>query len=205
MVDTENAQWSVTAGTLGWFPPGLKHKASVRNSVEGVSYYFSATVSRLFPLNEGIYSADPFVLNLLERISRLSMPDYSEEYKSSLLTLLSTEINHAPRLALNLPLPHDKRARAVADVLLNKPDCSLTQRELALNYGLSTRHLSRLYLQQTGLSFSQWRQQSKVITSLQWLIASMPISEVADRSGYSNVSAYIEAFKKRFGKTPGQF
>lgn len=33
----------------------------------------------------------------------------------------------------------------------------------------------------------------------------LPVSEIATRSGYSNISAYIEAFKGRFGVTPGQF
>ncbi len=33
----------------------------------------------------------------------------------------------------------------------------------------------------------------------------LPVSEIATRSGYSNISAYIEGFKGSFGVTPGLF
>jgi AraC-like DNA-binding protein len=67
------------------------------------------------------------------------------------------------------------------------------------------RTLSRIFINQTGLTFSQWRQQSKIVTSLKWIQEGIPISEVAERSGYGNVSAYIEVFRQRFGQTPGKF
>jgi len=103
-----------------------------------------------------------------------------------------------------LTLPVDRRAGNVANQLLKSPACELAQPQLAQQWGLSVRSLSRLFTQQTGLSFSQWRQQAKVVTSLQWVLAGLPVSEVALRSGYSNVSAYIDVFRQRFGKTPGQ-
>ncbi|CDG22055.1 putative transcriptional regulator [Xenorhabdus poinarii G6] len=204
-VETEKAQWSVTAGTLGWFPPGNRHRAVAIGAVEGISFYLDLDDCNLFPSSEGIYGADPFVLNLLDRTARRHDPDDSKEYKSSLMTLLGREIMRSPKLALNLPLPDDRRARNVADALLKNPECSWDQEQLALKWGLSSRHLSRLFRQQTGLSFSQWRQQAKIIASLPWVLAGQLISEIAERSGYRNVSAYIEAFKKRFGQTPGQF
>lgn len=107
-------------------------------------------------------------------------------------------------MPLQLTLPVDRRARNVANQLLKNPACELDQTQLAQQWGLSVRSLSRLFTQQTGLSFSQWRQQAKVVTSLQWVLAGLPVSEVALRSGYSNVRAYIDVFRQRFGKTPGQ-
>ncbi|VDR29560.1 HTH-type transcriptional repressor of iron proteins A [Raoultella terrigena] len=83
-----------------------------------------------------------------------------------------------------LLLPTDRRARNVADQLLAHPDSPLTQAQLAQRWGLSVRSLSRLFREQTGLSFCQWRQQAKVVTSLQWVLAGEPIAEVAARSGY---------------------
>ena len=40
---------------------------------------------------------------------------------------------------------------------------------------------------------------------MQWLLDDEPIYDVAVKSGYGNVSAYISAFKRNFNETPGQF
>ncbi|WP_413466653.1 helix-turn-helix domain-containing protein [Photobacterium sp.] len=45
----------------------------------------------------------------------------------------------------------------------------------------------------------------KKLISLQWVQDGLTINEVAALSGYNNVSAYIEAFRQRFGETPGIF
>ena len=94
----------------------------------------------------------------------------------------------------------------MASELLKNPAGTRDQSQLAQQWGLSVRSLSRLFKEQTGLRFSQWRQQAKVVASLQWVLADLPVSEVAALSGYSNVSAYayIDVFRQRFGKTPAQ-
>ncbi|ECP5716443.1 helix-turn-helix transcriptional regulator, partial [Salmonella enterica] len=115
------------------------------------------------------------------------------------------ELNQLPELPLHLILPEDRRARNVANELLETPGSVLSQTQLAHKWGISVRNLSRLFHQETGLTFSRWRQQAKVLSSLQWIFAGLSVNEVAYLSGYSNVSAYIEIFRERFGKTPGQF
>nr|VUD30365.1 AraC family transcriptional regulator [Raoultella sp. NCTC 9187] len=154
--------------------------------------------------NARIYGTDSFIQALLERLCAGPRPGFPADYSPSLLSLLAAEITNAVELPLQLLLPTDRRARNVADQLLAHPDSPLTQTQLAQRWGLSVRSLSRLFREQTGLSFCQWRQQAKVVTSLQWVLAGEPIAEVAARSGYANVSAFIEVFRERFGRTPGQ-
>ncbi|MFC3025369.1 helix-turn-helix domain-containing protein [Vibrio zhugei] len=89
--------------------------------------------------------------------------------------------------------------------LLSEPEKIPTQQTLSHRFGISTRTLSRIFIKETGMTFNQWRQLAKLITSMQWLLDGMSIQNVAERSGYSNVSAYISAFKQWFAETPGQF
>ena len=98
-----------------------------------------------------------------------------------------------------------RRARHIADELLEEPASQKSQAALANKWGVSIRTLSRLFMEQTGLSFSQWRQQAKLLTSLQWIDAGLAISEVSALCGYATVSAYIKAFRERFRETPRQF
>lgn len=204
VVEMAKAQWTVTPGSLGWFPAGLRHQARFPGPFKGKSLYPDSAVCAAFPQAPGIYGADLFMQALLERICLSCQPDMAADYQRSLLTLLAAEIARAPQLPLQLRLPADRRARNIADYLLAHPETPMNQLQLAQHWGLSVRSLSRLFREQTGLSFSQWRQQAKVVVSLQWVLAGESIGEVAARSGYSNTSAYIDVFRARFGNTPGQ-
>jgi transcriptional regulator GlxA family with amidase domain len=106
---------------------------------------------------------------------------------------------------LQLPLPQDARLLKIAYGLLNDPANDRQQGEWAAWAGLSPRTLSRRFMQETGMSFSRWRQQARVIRSLEALSAGMPVANVANECGYDNVSAYIAAFRQRFGITPGLY
>ena len=204
LVETEQAQWMVTPGTIGWFPPSLPHRARVPDKLAGYILYLDPSQSSLFSDCAGLYAGDNFVMALLERLCLRTVSESPKDHQHNLLTLLSDEIALAPQLALQLNLPTDRRARNVADYLLEHSGSQLDQVQLAQKWGLSVRTLSRLFRQQTGLSFSQWRQQAKLISSLSGVMANEPISQVAMESGYTNVSAYIAAFRQRFGETPGQ-
>ncbi len=152
-----------------------------------------------------MYGMNAFLGSLLQKASEFDGGNYPTSYITHLVALLSYEIARLQELPLGLPLPMDRRARNIADELMRCPSSDLTQEQLASQWGVSVRTLSRIFIKQTGLTFSQWRQQSKIVTSLKLIQQGLSIAEVAERSGYSNVSAYIEAFRQRFGETPGKF
>ena len=92
----------------------------------------------------------------------------------------------------------------IARALLNDPASLRSRCDWAAWAGLSPRTLSRRFLQETGISFALWRQQAQVLRSLEGLSRGEAVSEVAGACGYDNVSAYIAAFRRRFGVTPGR-
>lgn len=201
IIETELIQWVVTPGTVGWFPAGLYHRARSTGAVRGKCLYLEPPSDIHFPLRPRVYGVDAFILALFERLC----VNRSVEYRSALLKVITCELYQLPELPLQLTLPEDRRARNVAEELLENPRCVLDQTQIAHKWGISVRNLSRLFNRETGLTFSRWRQQAKVLSSLQWLCAGLSVNEVAYLSGYGNVSSYIEIFRERFGKTPGQF
>lgn len=204
-VETGKAQWVITPGSVGWTPKTCSHKVKIFSSVQ--AYVLNLDYSDLdgFPSEPGVYGMNAFLSALLERIRQLDGTNSPSNYMAHLLALLAYDIEQLEELPLGLPLPSDRRARNIADELMKSPSSDLTQEQLASQWGVSVRTLSRIFTKQTGLTFSQWRQQSKIVTSLTLIQEGMAIAEVAERSGYSNVSAYIEAFRQRFGETPGKF
>jgi AraC-like DNA-binding protein len=69
--------------------------------------------------------------------------------------------------------------------------------------GLSTRHLARLFKQDTGVTFSTWRALHQIKHALVLLAAGLQVTRVAMDLGYSSTSAFIEMFKRHTGRTPG--
>ena len=50
-----------------------------------------------------------------------------------------------------------------------------------------------------------WRQKARLIHSVATLSAGGTVSQAALDSGYEGTSAFVAAFKKQFGVTPGRF
>ncbi len=204
-VETGKAEWAVTPGSVGWTPKDCSHKVKIFSSVQVYVLNLDYSEADGFPDEPGVYGMNTFLGALLQKSSELEDESYPSTYMSHLVALLGYEIASLEELPLGLPLPLDRRARNIADQLMKCPSSELTQEQLASHWGVSVRTLSRIFIKQTGMTFSQWRQQSKIITSLKLIQEGLTIAEVAERSGYSNVSAYIEAFRQRFGETPGKF
>lgn len=54
-------------------------------------------------------------------------------------------------------------------------------------------------------SFSLWRQNIRLVLSLQLLASDQSIQAIALDLGYASDSAYINAFKRLFAQTPNQY
>jgi AraC-like DNA-binding protein len=67
---------------------------------------------------------------------------------------------------------------------------------------MSPSTFRRHFLQQTGLSFSAWRQRACVVTALAWLVAGKSVNEVAISLGYDSSSAFSTMFRRVTGQVP---
>jgi AraC-like DNA-binding protein len=77
--------------------------------------------------------------------------------------------------------------------------------DFAKEVGASKRTLVRLFPGQTGMTFSEWRQQRRLSYALELLLAGESITSIALESGYDNTSAFIAMFKRCLGTTPMQY
>jgi AraC-like DNA-binding protein len=78
-----------------------------------------------------------------------------------------------------------------------------TLAELGAATGVGERTLSRLFRGEFGMTFPQWRTQSRLYHALRMLADGLPVTTVAHRCGWSSASAFIDVFRRSFGCTPG--
>jgi AraC-like DNA-binding protein len=93
----------------------------------------------------------------------------------------------------------------VAALLQSDPSDSTALDEVCKEVGASKRTIERIFQQETHLSVGRWRQQLRLMRSLQLLAAGEKITHAALEAGYSTPSAFIAMFRKALGTTPRRY
>ena len=111
-------------------------------------------------------------------------------------------LGRAEQAPLHLPWPTDPRLARVTDALMEDPADPRGLEEFAAEAGASARTLARLFDKELGMSFRAWRQQRRLLASLEMLAGGRPVTSVALDLGYDSPSAFIAMFKRVLGKSP---
>jgi len=78
--------------------------------------------------------------------------------------------------------------------------------DLAKHYNLTADHFSRVFQQKFGIRPSKYIQTVRIERSETLLLTTNnSLAQIAEKTGWDNVSYYTRMFKKVTGKTPGQF
>lgn len=93
-------------------------------------------------------------------------------------------------------------ALIVARALAHDPAATDGLAEWAARLHVSVKTLQRDFEREFGMSFSRWRTRAR-LRAARALLETLPVAEVARRVGYASPSAFIVAFTKEFGRTPG--
>ena len=82
----------------------------------------------------------------------------------------------------------------------------ITLQRLADELFISPPHLSRLFKQQEGITFSEYLLQKRLDLACSLLLTSQdPIEVIALKCGYTKGNSFWKMFKKRMGVSPGQY
>lgn len=147
----------------------------------------------------------PFLKELIVLLVEQGFGSHKEQMTANLLNVLQDQIAIAESYEIPLLIPNDRRLMAIFVELNQQPDLSLTLAEWAVKVGASPRTLSRLCAKEFNQSFAMWRQNIRLVLSLQLLEKSLSIQNIALDLGYQSDSAYIHAFKGLFAQTPSQY
>ena len=71
--------------------------------------------------------------------------------------------------------------------------------------GASLRTLQRIFPRETGLTIETWRQKARLLHAIGGLSSGATVTETAFDCGYQSVAAFIAAFSRQFGVTPGRY
>lgn len=194
--------WAVPLGTGLFLPAGVEHVVSTAGPARFICAYFRAARSPLSWASPTAVGVDLLLRELLRYLDEDSASDGQRDHAERLVVGL---IRPTSEGRLHIALPTDPRARHIADRIVATPSDSRTLDEWADVVGASVRTLARVFAAETGMSFTTWRRQARVQASYGLLAAGHPVNAVSRRVGYRTPSAFISAFQRTTGATPGAY
>jgi transcriptional regulator GlxA family with amidase domain len=121
------------------------------------------------------------------------------------LQVLLDELEAAEPCPLGLPDANDPRLQKVTLALSECPGDPRSARQWANLAGVSAKTMERLFHSETGMTFSEWRRNLRLIAAVELLEKGEDVTSVALTVGYNSLSAFIEMFRKALGVPPGAF
>jgi AraC-like DNA-binding protein/quercetin dioxygenase-like cupin family protein len=204
-VESTAGLWVVPPARGVWIPAGIDHQITAVGEVALRAVYLAAAVGDRLPASCCVHGFSPLLRELMAVAVQLP-PDYPlDGPEARLVDVLIDQLQTEPEEHLHLPMPHDRRLRAVTEALIADPADPRTLADFAGAAGASARTLARRFLAETGLTFGAWRQQLRLHEALARLSQGEPVTTVAFEIGYESPSAFIAMFRKTLGATPGQY
>ena len=198
----ESSTWIVPPSRAIWVPPHVPHEVVVVEQAYLRTLYIDESA-----VPAGLESCRAMEVSCLLRevIAAMDTPDLAPARETLLGALALDELARAVPLPLSVPMPREKRLRALCEALLANPGNTDSLEYWAATVGASTRTIARLFRQELGMSFSQWRQQAVLARAIPLLNQGLALSRIARELGYQSQSAFSAMFRRAFGESPRAF
>jgi AraC-like DNA-binding protein len=203
--EVSRGMWIVPPQCAVWIPSGTQHSIKGVGVIDVCCLFVEPACAPTLPDACCTVSVSPLLRELVFQCARLPILYPAKGAESRLVTVLLDELAAAPVEKLHLPMPSDGGLRRIADGMTANPSDRATVHEWAKRIGVSGRTLSRLVLQETGMSFGRWRQQLHIILALQWLSQGASVQSVATDLGYESASSFVVMFRKALGTSPARY
>jgi AraC-like DNA-binding protein len=201
-VSTASRHWLVPPAYGLWMPTGIEHTAATLRAGElCIVRFASAHCPITWSAPTGV-SVGPLLRELILHLHGTGPEDPGRHHAEALVFDLLSPL---PTNTIQVSMPADPRVRAIAEGLIANP---ADQRGLALwahEVHAGARTLSRLFLRETGLTFAQWRTHIRIGAAAHHLANGASVNATARAVGYRKTSAFINAFRRATGQTPGTY
>jgi len=201
-VSSGNSSWIVPPLRAIWIPPDLTHGLVTLEHTRLRVLYIDRASTPFAGRDCKVLEVSPL---LRELIVALAASDGIGTRESLIRALILDELGRLATLPICVPMPTDKRLKALCEMLIANPASDRTFAQWARRAGASPRTLARLFERELGMSFRAWRQQMRLAHAAPMITRGLPLSQVAAQLGYASQSAFSAMFKKTFGQSPSAF
>ncbi|HBW3481027.1 helix-turn-helix transcriptional regulator [Klebsiella pneumoniae] len=201
-VSTRDGKWVVPPQHAVWIPPETLHSVKFVGVTTRSMYINPECSARLRDSNRcEVISVSPLLRQLLLEAVDLP-PLYDSDRERALMNLLLLELASMQAREFEIPLPRQPALLTLCQTFLLAPNVHDPAERWAKTMFMSASTFRRHFKQQTGMSFSAWRQRACGVSALTWLITGKPVNDVPLSIGYDNGSSFATMFRRVTGHSP---
>ncbi|MWA08409.1 AraC family transcriptional regulator [Streptomyces sp. BA2] len=201
-IAVKDTHWVLPPTRALWIPAGVVHRTGATREAVLCSLYLEPDRCHVDWAEPTPVGVDGLLAHL---ISYLNRQDLADDARLRAEAVVLDLLHPLPTTPIDVPQPVDERVRAVADTLLTDPADQRSLEAHARAIGVSRRTLTRLFVQDTGMSFDRWRTHVRLRSALSLLAEGRPVSGVARDVGYATPSAFLAAFRRTVGTSPKRY
>lgn len=217
-VTAGDATYIVPPSRAVWIPPGVEHVVTVVEDAELRTLYLHQDASAVGPrplraevdapgdwTRCRVLEVSPLLRELVHELAAAAPATARCDREASLAALVQDELYRARPVPLGVGLPADKRLRALCEAVLDDPARHATLAGWAAEAGASVRTVARLFRQELGTTFAEWRQQVLLAKALSLAARKRPMAHIAAALGYASPSAFTAMVRRSVGMPPSRF
>lgn len=201
-VQTEAGAWVASGDRAVWNPAHIWHEHRV--------YGHSSVHTVGFPVQDPPLPVDGPTILAVDGLLRALLiactePGLPEPESRRLRAVLGDRLRRAHIQPLALPTARDPRLAHACRLVLADLSTPLTMAALARRVGVGERTLTRLFRAEFGMTYPQWRTNTRVFHAMIQLAEGASVTATARRCGWATTSAFIDTFARTMGQTPGAY
>lgn len=193
--------WTVLPGSGLWISRGVVHET---HAVPGTAFrttYFTPEAWTPAWNTTTAVKVNAAVRQLLVHLARTGMaPERRLRAQQVCIDMLEPSGSHV----IMVPIPRDPRIGELVDSVLQNPTGEHSLEQWAEMLNVSTRTITRAFSSDVAMSFVQWRRLVRIRVACCLLADGKSVTTVGRRVGYATTSAFVAAFRKVVGCTPGE-
>lgn len=202
---TRDGTWVVPAHRAVWIPAGVPHTITMSGSVAMRTLYLKPRLATGLPRDCCVINVPTLLKELVLYACTLRRLRKSVRWQVHLIAIILHQLEAVQTVPLQLPHLSDARLVRIAEIFIRNPRDSRTLAQLCRVSGASKRSIERLFQQEIGMTFGEWRQQLRLMHGMRLLAEGAKVTHTALESGYSTPSAFISMFRKVLGTTPSSY
>jgi AraC-like DNA-binding protein len=205
-VSAEQNTYIVPPSRAVWIPQGVVHAVSAIERADlRTLYLLPGLLSGEAWAACRVLEVSPLLRELVLQLT--APPDAKPQSKRETLIreLIVDELSRARALRLGVELPQDKRLRRLCEAMLDAPGRHTSLEAWSAEVGASARTVSRLFREELGSSYAQWRSQVLLAHALSMAARRRPMSHIAAELGYASASAFTAMVTRTVGMPPSRF
>lgn len=199
-IEEDGARYALAPGELFCLRSGITHRGY--RASDGVSFFwlhfFAEHYERYGVRHQKV--CDPHAcITLLKNLNHLAKIGADRALIESRLLAFLLEIKHTPT-------KENKLFHEVSEYVRTHIDKPLGVRSIAQAFGYNPDYLSRLFVQNSGLSLKQYLDRLRISLICDALLTTTDtLKEIAARCGFEDANAMIKFFGARMGTSPTRY